>query len=797
VALSTLTLSCKKEIESFKTGDKEAINEITATFADLNKTKTVIGSDSTSVLWNPGDEIKIFYGASNVKFTSINTIPSISSIFTSEKSIMFIGGDGSNDYIWGVYPYSDSTQYNNNSINITVPSAQTAFEGSFAPGSFPSIGRSKTTAIPFYNICGGVMFSVTRDDINSVTFRGKNNEIIAGSANVSFNDDGVPQVSNFTAEAKQITVSAPDGGCFKPGVKYFIVAFPASLTQGWVLTYNKPTTCAKIESSSAVSIKRSVFAKVEGKDAGVPFGPKEGNIEFACPIAKQACVAKFDTNEDGEVSYAEVYDVTSITDLFANHTGVTSFEELKYFVNVIRTGECFKGCNKIKSLTIPDNIKLIDDECFRYCSSLQTVNIPSSVYHIGSFVFDGCNSLDNKIIIPASMLQIGQCTFNNSGVDTVIMMVNTPPMVYDQTFSNNTIIYIPTSAAEQYKSDVNWSKYKDNFRYIYSGANCFLVPYHGYNMFYCTKKGNSDESVGEVASVEVLWESFGTSTTPNVGDVVYDVKYENGLVGFFTKNDGNAVIAAKDASGNILWSWHIWVCKDFDPEATAQVYNNDAGTLMDRNLGATSAAKGDVHSLGLLYQWGRKDPFLSGGDISSSERAKSTNTWPDAVTTSASVGTVDYAVSHPMTFIGSSGIDWRHSRDWGLWEPTKTKYDPCPPGWRVPDGYGNAPITAVWLKAFNYTRRWTTASNYDSTNKGMDFGTTDIKLGSGTIWYPCCGCLSYTDGQLTNFGKQGVYWSWTPDYNGDWLLQFNETGYVGSLDLGKGALGCSVRCQKE
>ena len=39
--------------------------------------------------------------------------------------------------------------------------------------------------------------------------------------------------------------------------------------------------------------------------------------------------------------------------------------------------------------------------------------------------------------------------------------------------------------------------------------------------------------------------------------------------------------------------------------------------MMDRNLGATSATPGNVGSLGLLYQWGRKDPFLgSSSDFS-------------------------------------------------------------------------------------------------------------------------------------------------------------------------------------
>jgi hypothetical protein len=63
-----------------------------------------------------------------------------------------------------------------------------------------------------------------------------------------------------------------------------------------------------------------------------------------------------------------------------------------------------------------------------------------------------------------------------------------------------------------------------------------------------------------------------------------------------------------DADGVILWSWHIWLVQD---QIGYNTYANNAGVLMDRNLGATSAIEYDSGTIGLLYQWGRKDPFLS------------------------------------------------------------------------------------------------------------------------------------------------------------------------------------------
>ncbi len=97
-------------------------------------------------------------------------------------------------------------------------------------------------------------------------------------------------------------------------------------------------------------------------------------------------------------------------------------------------------------------------------------------------------------------------------------------------------------------------------------------------------------------------------------------------------NPGNALVAAYDdeaCEGNILWSWHIWVT-DIEPESTAIEYytyswdstngidasNSIPGRLvMNCNLGALAykpAEEGveDFDTYGMLYQWGRKDPFL-------------------------------------------------------------------------------------------------------------------------------------------------------------------------------------------
>lgn len=91
---------------------------------------------------------------------------------------------------------------------------------------------------------------------------------------------------------------------------------------------------------------------------------------------------------------------------------------------------------------------------------------------------------------------------------------------------------------------------------------------------------------------------------------------------------GNAVVAYK-VNGEVFWSWHIWVTdeprsgstyKSYDDvkrqlnDGTIETIPNSEWGWMDRNLGAIGNSlngNGWHKNGGLLYQWGRKDPFPS------------------------------------------------------------------------------------------------------------------------------------------------------------------------------------------
>ncbi|MBM7418085.1 MULTISPECIES: PKD domain-containing protein [Chryseobacterium] len=219
------------------------------------------------------------------------------------------------------------------------------------------------------------------------------------------------------------------------------------------------------------------------------------------------------------------------------------------------------------------------------------------------------------------------------------------------------------------------------------------------------------------------------------------------------KGKGNAVVALK-VNNKIIWSWHVWVTDDPTGGVNYGHVNNDGQLAsyvengitkkftpkwMDRNLGATN--KNFIgydwnKSGGLMYQWGRKDPFPafenkdgSMYEVSGTAGVKKhlyDYTGDGAVNNIASVqrqypdinSNIKYAVNNPLNlifintvsgdawFAQNIGVDNATRKKADLWGDNselayntggaintykpKTSYDPCPNNWRVPSYINNA-----------------------------------------------------------------------------------------------------------
>ena len=152
------------------------------------------------------------------------------------------------------------------------------------------------------------------------------------------------------------------------------------------------------------------FNLVDGTMITLPKHDKE-NIQFEDLQVKAICCKNWDTNNDGELSYAEAAAVKSIGTAFKDNTNIIAFTELKYFTGLIDIeSRAFYGCSSLWKIVLPENICTIGSSAFSGCSSLTNVVIPDSVVTIGSSAFNECSSLTN-IIIPNNITAIEGATF--------------------------------------------------------------------------------------------------------------------------------------------------------------------------------------------------------------------------------------------------------------------------------------------------------------------------------------------------------------------------------------------------
>ena len=139
-------------------------------------TRTVL-EGGTFVFWEPGDEIAVFAGGKSGKF--------VSNLTANEASATFKGTLGEDAWaegmdLWAVYPYSGEAVFDGETVTTVLPSEQTARAGSFGKDMNLSVAHSTTSTLQFYNVGGGVRFTLSQDGITEVVFEGLNGEILAG-----------------------------------------------------------------------------------------------------------------------------------------------------------------------------------------------------------------------------------------------------------------------------------------------------------------------------------------------------------------------------------------------------------------------------------------------------------------------------------------------------------------------------------------------------------------------------------------------------------------------------------------
>lgn len=318
-------------------------------------------------------------------------------------------------------------------------------------------------------------------------------------------------------------------------------------------------------------------------------------------------------------------------------------------------------------------------------------------------------------------------------------------------------------------------------------ANCYIVSAPGAYKFKAVVGNKATQFVAEPDQAEVLWETWNDMEEVTPGSVVASASYAEDYIILHTPaalKPGNAVVAVKNADGQILWSWHIWV--PATPVTSASFGGIMGKDLMDRNLGALLAAEAadaavDPLSYGMVYQWGRKDPFTNAGTFKGSKLATVAGAQDEVA--SGKIG-LEESIANPRLLGHIDNGDWLNETLDDLWSDNeKTIYDPCPAGYRVPPMDTSVPF-------------WNSISSQDGWGLSADFGW--MTIGNPATVLPVAGYRDdYDVGGIAKVGSRTLYWNargaGAKAYGDD--LRIDKSSY-NCTQAPKARLG-SVRCVKE
>lgn len=367
---------------------------------------------------------------------------------------------------------------------------------------------------------------------------------------------------------------------------------------------------------------------------------------------------------------------------------------------------------------------------------------------------------------------------NTKGMNTAnCYIVNAPgtyrlPLVYGNAIKNgaaNSSAYTSTKSGSNILTNfVNHRDVAITDPYIYNNTSCTPAS--------CTLIWQDEQDL--VTNVALSPDGHFLTFTVNQGTI----------------RQGNAIVAVRDASNNVMWSWHIWVT-DYVLGTDLKIitnFQNHQYTLLPINLGwcdgtITGYARRIIkvrftqkainstaltHEISIIqdeyytntalgnnpyYQWGRKDPMLPGlpGNVNKSCYTSNPGYAFGITTGPVSLGG---AIKNPHRFFYGSA-NWCSVSYANLWSSynevytindnpvVKAIYDPSPVGFCLPSsgaftGFSTTGNSTSTPSQFNVN------GNFD---KGWYFYCGLNKTGE-TVFFPASGLRWYYDGALYSAG---------------------------------------------
>ena len=310
------------------------------------KTRTVLGSDGTTVTWQANDKIGIGFKGNQPKNYPFTTP-------TAGSDVHFWGQapNVNNVAYFMMYPYQQDAKISANSNTQAIyqynfPKAQNAIAGTFDPKANVSVGIIPQRGKPFvaYNIGGLLRFSLRgTSNVKQVKLLSVGQENLAGNlkSTITFANDGkISAAKNEFSAASPVVSLTPASGSFEEGKAYYIALPEQKLSQGLTLVFimqdgkailKKVRQEVNIQRAKVYNLGEMALDPTKAKD----FILKNQGLIEAVAVKVSGLVRTADghldiytaDNLEKILSYKGILEVN-------NKDNFTSIDELQYYRNI-------------------------------------------------------------------------------------------------------------------------------------------------------------------------------------------------------------------------------------------------------------------------------------------------------------------------------------------------------------------------------------------------------------------------------------------------------------------------------
>ena len=347
LGLALTTASCSQDdFDSTEATSEKLVDMSFIAGSSQPVTRTVLGTDGSTVTWQTNDQIGIGY----------NRTP-------GNKSLPFkTSSTGSNVIFWGqaadqpnpyfmMYPYQEkatiTVKSNTQAIyQYNFPKEQKAIAGTFDPKANVSVGIIPQRGKPFiaYNVGGLLRFTIKgTSDVKQVKLLAVGQENLAGTikSTITFANDGkISTAKNEFSAASPIVNLTAESGSLEENKAYYIALPEQKLSQGLTLVFilqNGKAILKKVKQE--VNIQRAQVYTL-GEMTLDPTKAKDfilKNQPLIEAVAKK--VSGLNRKADGNLDIYEADNLEKILSYkgileIRDNDKLTSIDELQYYRNI-------------------------------------------------------------------------------------------------------------------------------------------------------------------------------------------------------------------------------------------------------------------------------------------------------------------------------------------------------------------------------------------------------------------------------------------------------------------------------